>query len=83
MTFDVVLSTAFVKQTNWNYLFLAIHLFYTDGKKESITRISFFLISLYGIIQMLRKAVFGENLPLPPPLVTARNVSNMSPPSVT
>ena len=37
---------------------------------------------LKGIIQTLRNAVFGKNLPLPLPLVTVRNVSNMSPPSV-
>ena len=40
------------------------------------------LLKYSGIIQTLRNAVFGENLPLPPPLVTVRNVSKMSPPSV-
>ena len=37
---------------------------------------------MLGIIQTLRNTVFGGNLPLHPPLVTVRNVSNMSPPSV-
>ena len=32
---------------------------------------------MWGIIQTLRNAVFGENLALPPPLVTVRNVSNV------
>ena len=40
-------------------------------------------INVIGIIQTLRNAVFGENLALPPPLVTVRNVSNISLPSVT